>query len=125
LIDPRNLPSHKVIGRSVDWIGYTIGAAVVATVTTLLIAKLLPQIPAGIDLVIFGVLMVPVLVCFGIAMRHLMVAARMRRAEMQEGLITYPNALLRFMDEHPYVFALIVTAGALLVVLIWTLLEHR
>jgi hypothetical protein len=123
--DPRDLPSHKAFGRFVDWCGYTLLAMGSVVAVTLIAGKLLRPIPLGAGLGIVLALMTPACVCLGIAWLHFRTAARLRKAEIQQGLITYPNAILRFMDEHPYRFGFTVTAVALLMALVWTMLEHR
>ena len=54
---------------------------------------------AGIP--VFGVLLIPVLVGYGIAFRHMLRSLKLRRAEQRERRIVYPNRVGGFVDQHP------------------------
>jgi sterol desaturase/sphingolipid hydroxylase (fatty acid hydroxylase superfamily) len=76
-------------------------------------------------MVIYGVLIIPVFVALGVLVRHGVRYMKLRRAEQREGRIVYTNRVGAFMDEHSYVLSFVVIAGALLIAVVWTLLENK
>jgi hypothetical protein len=119
------LPSQKEVSRFANWGLITIVAMAVAAGVPLGLSKLVPGLPFPALMVIFGVLMIPVFVGYGIAVRHVVRSLKLRKAEQREGRIVYTNRVGAFIDQHTYVTAFLVIAGALLVALIWTLLDNK
>lgn len=123
--DRGNLPSQKELDRFANWGFVTIGAMAVAAGVPIGLSKLLPGLPFTALMVIFGVLMIPVFVCYGILARHMFRSLKLRKAEQREGRIVYTNRVGRLIDQRPQVVASVVIGGALLIALIWTVLENK
>jgi len=120
-----NLPSQRELNRFANWGFITIGALAVAAGVPIGLSKLLPGLPFAALMAIFGVLMIPVLVCFGILARHMFRSVTLRKAEQHEGRVLYTNSVGRVLDQHPYAVASVVIGASLLIALIWTLLSNK
>jgi hypothetical protein len=82
-------------------------------------------LPVAATIVIFGVLTIPVLLCLGNTIRHAIRSLKLRKREQREGRIVYSSRIGQLLDQHQYAVASLVIGGALLVALIWTLLEKN
>jgi hypothetical protein len=120
-----DLPSQRELDRFANWGFVTVGAMAVAAGVTFGLSKLAPGLPAVALTAIFGVLMIPFLVAFGITFRHMLRSLQFRKAEQREGRIVYTNRLGAFVDQHPLISASFFIGAALLGAVIWTLLENR
>jgi hypothetical protein len=120
-----NLPSQKEVSRFANTGLITIFAMLVAAGVPIGLSKLMPGLPFAALIVIFGVLMIPVLVGYGLAIRHMVRSVRLRSSEQREGRIVYTNRLGGLMGQHPYAAASVVIGGSLLIALIWTLLANK
>lgn len=120
-----DLPSQREVSRFANWGFITIGAMAVAAGVPIGLSKLMPGLSLAALMVIFGVLMIPVLICYGILARHMFRSLKLRKVEQREGRIVYTNRVGAFVDQHTYVLAFVVIGGALLIALIWTLLENK
>jgi hypothetical protein len=87
--------------------------------------KLVPGLPFAVAMVIWGVLVIPALVCLGIAWRYAMRSLKLRRAERLDWRSDWGGRLGVFVDVHPYVVVSTVVGGALAIAVIWTLLENK
>jgi hypothetical protein len=118
-----NLPSQKEVDRYANWGLLGVVAMVVAAGVPIGLSKLVPGLPFAAAMAIFGVLMIPVFVCYGVAFRHMVRSLKLRKAEQRDGRIVYTNRVGAFIDQHPYVVGSVLIGGALIGALIWTLLE--
>jgi hypothetical protein len=121
--DWEKLPSQKEVDRYANWGLIAVVAMVVAAGVPIGLSKLVPGLPFAAAMVVFGVLMIPVLVCYGIAFRHMVRSLKLRKFEQREGRIVYTNRVGAYIDQHPYVVASGLIGGALIGALIWTLLK--
>jgi hypothetical protein len=123
--DRGNLPSQKEVSRFANTGLITVVAMLVAAGVPIGLSKLMPGLPFAALIVIFGVLMIPVLVGYGLAIRHMVRSVRLRNTEQREGRIVYTNRIGGLLGQHPYAVASVVIGGSLLIALIWTLLANK
>jgi hypothetical protein len=118
-----NLPSGQQVDRTANWGLITAAVAVVAAGVPIGLSMV--GLPVAATIVIFGVLTIPVLLCLGNTIRHAIRSLKLRKREQREGRIVYSSRIGRLLDQHQYAVASLVIGGALLVALIWTLLEKK
>jgi hypothetical protein len=123
--DRGNLPSQKEVSRFANTGLITIVAMAVAAGVPIGLSKLVPGLPFAALMVIFGVMMVPVLVGYGLAIRHMVRSVKLRTGEQSEGRIVSANRLGGLLEQHPYAVASVVIGGSLLIALIWMLLGNK
>lgn len=123
--DWRNLPSQQEVNRVSNWGLLSVAAMLVAAFVPIGISKLVPGLPIAAALAIFGALMIPVFICFGITIQHTVRSLKLRKAEQREGRIIYSNKVGAFLDQHPRIVIAVALGGSLMVALVWTLLENK
>jgi hypothetical protein len=121
----RNLPSDQAYERFVNWVGYTILALAVAAGVPMGIHLLWPAVPFAAEMVILGILAIPVFVCQAMVWRQLGLSIRLRRTERERGQIIYTNRLGRFMDEHPYSLGFGIAGVGIVIAALWTISAHK
>ncbi len=78
-----DLPSQKEVDRYANWAFITFVALVVAAAVPIGLSTFVPGLPFAALMVVFGVLMIPVFVCYGIAGRHVVRSLKLRKAEQR------------------------------------------
>jgi hypothetical protein len=121
----RNLPSQEELSRFANWGLISVGVMSVAAGVPIGLSKLVAGLSFALAMGVFGVLMIPVFVCMGIAFRHLAKCFTLRKSERSQGRAIPANGVGRFMDAHPIGLASVVIAGALAIAVVWTVLEHK
>lgn len=68
--DELELPYMRAWGRGVHWFGYAVVLCIPAAGIPIGLQRFLPTVPTSVELVIFGILSAPVLVCTAFGIWH-------------------------------------------------------